>query len=183
MWRRRQPCAGQHRALCRSSNAHDHALRLNLNRIDHLRQAKELAQFAHSTEIEVRVKHFGRDVESVVEPTKVPRKINNTRRQRDIQGPKRCYLCGNIGTPKAAFPKKISKKQHVDFVLVVQNDLRCSPSHWVLDSGSGSHLVNALSLLDDAVDCKTECFTAASDSGPLRITKKGSPVIRVKALV
>ena len=157
--------------------------RLSLNRINHLRQAKELAQFAQSTEIEAHVKHFGRDVVSVVEPTKVPRKIENARKQRDIQGPNRCYLCGNTGHLKAACPKKVSKKQDAAFVLVVQDDLHCSPSHWVLDSGSGRHLGNDLSLLEGAVDCKTEWFTAASDSGSLRITKKVSPVIRGKALV
>ena len=43
-------------------------------------------------------------------------------------------------------------------------------------------MVNDLSLLEDAVEYNTECFTASSDSGPLRITKQGSVVIRVKAL-
>ena len=56
------------------------------------------------------------------------------------------------------------------------------PNHWVLDSGSGRHLVNDLSLLEDAIEYNTEYFTAASDSGPLRFTKQGSVVIRVKAL-
>ena len=52
----------------------------------------------------------------------------------------------------------------------------------MLDSGSGSHLVNDLSLMEDVVDCNHECFTAASDGGPLRITKQGSAITRVKAL-
>ena len=43
-------------------------------------------------------------------------------------------------------------------------------------------MVNDLSLLEDAVEYNTECFTASSDSGPLRITKQGSVVIRVEAL-
>ena len=51
--------------------------RLNLNRVDCLRQAEELAQVARSTEIEVRVKHFGRDVVNVVEATKELRKITS----------------------------------------------------------------------------------------------------------
>ena len=56
-------------------------------------------------------------------------------------------------------------------------------NHWVLDSGSDSHLINDLRLPEDAVKCNTECFTVASDSGPLRITKQRSVVIRIKALV
>ena len=51
----------------------------------------------------------------------------------------------------------------------------------MLESGSGRHLVNDLSLLVDVVDCNHECFTAASDGGPPRITKQGSAMIRVKA--
>ena len=56
------------------------------------------------------------------------------------------------------------------------------PNHWVLDSGSGRHLINQLILLVDTVKCNTECFSEFFDSGPLRITKHGSVVIRVKAL-
>ena len=44
--------------------------RLNLNRVDYLRQAEELAQFIQSTHIEVHAKHFGREVVNVVEPPK-----------------------------------------------------------------------------------------------------------------
>ena len=35
---------------------------LDLNRDNCLRQADELAQFAQSTELDIRVKHFSRDV-------------------------------------------------------------------------------------------------------------------------
>ena len=43
-------------------------------------------------------------------------------------------------------------------------------------------MVNDLSLLEGAVDCKHECFTAAFDGVPLRITNQGSVMIKVKAL-
>ena len=156
--------------------------RLNLNRIDYLRQAEELAQFAQSTELEVRVKHFGRDVVNIVEPNNQPKKIERTKKQHGPQRPKQCHLCGSTGHLKMNCPKGTKKKQDADFVLALPVHRSISPSHWVLDSGSGRHLINDLSLLEDAVDCNTECFTAASDSEPLRITKQGSVMIRVKAL-
>ena len=42
--------------------------------------------------------------------------------------------------------------------------------------------MNHLNLLEGPVDIKSECLKAASDGGSLRITKKGSVVITVKAL-
>ena len=95
--------------------------RLNLNRVDCLRQAKDLAQFAQSTEIEVRVKHFGRDVVNFVEATKESRKITSDKMQHDVRGPKRCYLCGGTGHLKASCPKKTRRKQDADFVLTVRS--------------------------------------------------------------
>ena len=50
--------------------------RLNLNRLDYLRQAEELAQFTQLMEIEVRVKYFGRDVVASLRQLLNRRKLN-----------------------------------------------------------------------------------------------------------
>ena len=63
--------------------------RLNLHRVDYLRQAEELAQFAQSTETDVRVKHFGRDVVNVVESTKDVKKVEPVNKRLGDQGQKR----------------------------------------------------------------------------------------------
>ena len=42
--------------------------RLDIHRMDYLRQTKELCQFAQSTEIEARTKQFGREVLNAVDP-------------------------------------------------------------------------------------------------------------------
>ena len=159
--------------------------RLNLNRVDYLRQAEELEQFAQSTETDVRVKHFGRDVVNVVESTKDVKKVEPVNKRLGDQGQKRYYLCENMGHHKSSCPRRSKKKQDAGFVLTVRDaneDRTQDTTNWVLDSGSGRHLVNDLSLLEDVVDCNHECFTAASDGGPLRITKQGSAMTRVKAL-
>ena len=86
---------------------------------------------------------------------------------------------------EASCPKKTRRKQDADFVLTVRSmdeHKTHSLNKGVLDSGSGRHLVNDLSLLEDVVDCNHECFTVASDGGTLKITKQGSAMIRVKAL-
>ena len=44
--------------------------RLNIHRVDHLRQAEELAQFAQSTKVDTHAKNLGRDVVNVVEAPK-----------------------------------------------------------------------------------------------------------------
>ena len=95
--------------------------RLDLHRIDYLRQAEDLAQFAQSTEIDVQVKHFGRDVVNIVEPTKDTAKIDCAQKRREDQSTKRCYLCGKSGHLKAAYTKKSKKKQYADFILSVQD--------------------------------------------------------------
>ena len=96
-----------------------------------------------------------------------------------------CCLCGGTGHLKTSCPKKTRRQQNADFVLTVRSmdeHKTHALTKWVLDSGSGRHLVNDLSLLEDVVDCNHECFTAASDGGTLKITKQGSAMIRVKAL-
>ncbi|KAI9918384.1 hypothetical protein PsorP6_011475 [Peronosclerospora sorghi] len=131
---------------------------------------EELAQFAQATEVDVRVKHFGREALNVVEPGKAASIVVTDTRRKEDHGSKKCYLCGATGHLKANCTKKTKT---VDFVLTVQDvdDQTEAVSNWVLESGSGLHLVNDLSLLEDVTDCSHECFTAASDGKPLRITK------------
>ena len=62
--------------------------RLNSSRVGYLRQAEELAQFAQSTKIDVRVKYSGPDVVNVVEPNKDTGKGDNDNKPRDNQGAK-----------------------------------------------------------------------------------------------
>ena len=52
----------------------------------------------------------------------------------------------------------------------------------MLDIGSGRYLVNDLSLLEDEVDCKHNCFIGASDGGLFVITKHVSVIIWVKTI-
>ncbi|CAI5744872.1 unnamed protein product [Peronospora destructor] len=80
----------------------------------------KLAQFAQSTKLDVRVKHFGRIVVNIVEPTTEARKSNNVKKRPENQGSQKCYLCGNTGHLKSNCPKK-AKKQDADFVLVVND--------------------------------------------------------------
>ena len=70
--------------------------RLNLNRSDYLRQAEKIAQLAQSKEIEARVKHFGRDVVSVVDPLAKPKKVESVKKRYDVQGPRKYYHCDTV---------------------------------------------------------------------------------------
>ena len=68
--------------------------RLNLTRIDYLRQAEELAHFAQSTEIELRGKHIGRDVvNNVHNERRDARKVRPDGR-KDRQFVRKSYKCG-----------------------------------------------------------------------------------------
>ena len=74
----------------------------------------------------------------------------------------------------------------MEFVLSVRNadeDQPQATTEWVLESGLGRYLFNDLSLLKDVINCNHNCFTAASDRRPLRITKQGSAAIHAKARV
>ena len=84
--------------------------RMNLHRADYLRQAEELAQFTQSTETDVRVKHFGRDVVNVVESTKDVKKVEPVNKRLGDQGQKIYYLCGNTGHHKSSCPRRSKKK-------------------------------------------------------------------------
>lgn len=98
----------------------------------------------------------------------------------DIKGLRKCYPCGTTRHFKAACSNGVEMNPAVDFVLAVADgDSACN---WILDSVSSRHLVKDLSLLEDPVDYEASCFTAASDGERLRITKRGSVTIRVKAL-
>jgi hypothetical protein len=70
-------------------------LRLNLSRTDYLRQAEELAHFAQSTEIQLRMKHIGHNVVNGIHEERV-----DTRK---------CFGCGKQGHLKAACPSKMKK--------------------------------------------------------------------------
>nr|CCA27809.1 conserved hypothetical protein [Albugo laibachii Nc14] len=152
--------------------------RLDIHRMDVLRQAEELCQFAQSTEIEARTKHFVRDVGNAVDP----RKTFKSKVEIEHQSMKKCYRCGKVGQLKATCPYRKKQIQQHDFILAIGSRGATSKSHWILDSGSSRHLVNDLNLLEDPVEFNNECLTAAFDGEQLPITKQGSVVITVKAL-
>ena len=57
--------------------------RLDLTRIDYLRQAEELAYFAQSTEIELRGNNFGKDVVNTVDNGHRAYNKNRTYKRKD----------------------------------------------------------------------------------------------------
>ena len=62
--------------------------RLNIHRMDHLRQSEELAQFAQSNEVDTHVNNLGRDVVNVVEApkdVKVKRKPKSQERSDSLE--------------------------------------------------------------------------------------------------
>lgn len=109
--------------------------RLDLHRQDSLRQAEELAQFEQSMEIEVRVKHFSKDVVNMVEPPKIPRKIVPVKKRSDDGDARRCYTCGEPGHIEISCPKKPKKSQDPDYVLGINDSIPSVSCNWVLDSG------------------------------------------------
>ena len=96
--------------------------RLNLTRIDYLRQAEELAHYAQSTEIEMRGKNIGKDVVNTVDNRRRSYhkiQIYNRKYRRDVRT---CYKCGNPGHLKIACPEgsaEIRLTDDVDFVLAI----------------------------------------------------------------
>ena len=92
-----------------------------------------------------------------------------------------CYMCGevwHIRSRCSQFKKKVLK---TTFTFAIGDDGSLLHNHRILDSGSSIHLVNDPSLLVDPTDCQSECLTAATDEGVLRVTKQGSVDIEVVA--
>jgi len=142
--------------------------RLNLSRTDYLRQAEELAHFAQSTEIQLRMKHIGHDV------------VNDIHEER--VDTRKCFGCGKQGHLKAACPSKKKKGDQggdVDYTLAVGHD-ELDKGHWILDTGSSRHLVNDVNLLEDAEDFESQCV--AADGGTLKVTKRGSVMLETTAM-
>jgi len=139
--------------------------RLNLSRTDYLRQAEELADFAQSTEIQLRMKHIGHDV------------VNDIHEER--VDTRKCFGCGKQGHLKAACPSKKTKGNQggdVDYTLAVGHE-KLDKVHWILDTGSSRHLVNDVNLLEDF---ESQCI--AADGGALKVTKHDSVMLETTAM-
>ena len=107
----------------------DNIVPANLETSGYLRQAEEVAQFSQSTQLEVCVKNFGRDVVRVGGPAKDSRNTGHVKKHRDVQYPKRCYLCGFTGHLKTECSKKFKKEQDADFVMAVHGDRKVLTNH------------------------------------------------------
>ena len=95
--------------------------KLDIHRIDYLRQAEELAQFAQSTEIDTHARNLVRDVVNAVEQRKVPKEIATTK-VKDIfpDGDNRtCYKCGEVGTSSRGALNRRRKSHNLPSRLVI----------------------------------------------------------------
>lgn len=151
--------------------------RLNLTRIDYLRQAEELAHFAQSTEIELRGKHIGRDVVNTVHNERRDARKVRPDGRKDRQFVRKCYKCGKPGHIKAVCRESSTDLRSTDevYYTLAIGSSSVEEGYWILDSGSSRHLVNNMSVLEDPEDYVSECV--AADGGRLRITSRGSAVI------
>ena len=95
--------------------------RLNIHRMDHLRQAEEFAQFAQSTEVDSHAKNLGRDVVNVMEaPKDVKVKLKPKIQERSYS--RDCYLCGEVGHIRAMCPERKKKKNsRANFVFMIND--------------------------------------------------------------
>uniref|UniRef100_A0AAV1UJ54 Uncharacterized protein n=1 Tax=Peronospora matthiolae TaxID=2874970 RepID=A0AAV1UJ54_9STRA len=156
--------------------------RLDIHRTEYLRQAEELAQFAQSTEVHTHSKSFGRDVVNTVEVAQEFKDKHKSRPSLPRTDTRTCFKCGEVGHIRSRCPKMKKKPSGANFVFTVGRGASRSPGQWILDSGSGRHLVNDPSLPTDPIDCRSECMTAATDGSALRITLQGTVDIQVVAL-
>uniref|UniRef100_A0AAV1T174 Polyprotein n=1 Tax=Peronospora matthiolae TaxID=2874970 RepID=A0AAV1T174_9STRA len=125
--------------------------RLNLTRIDYMRQAEELADFAQSTEIDLRGKNIGKDVVNTVGNGRRAYFKTRTHNRKDRRDMRTCYICGKPGHLKIACPEGSAETRatdEVDFVLAIGGS-SVKEDYWILDSGSSRHLDNDASLLED----------------------------------
>ncbi|KAG3201068.1 hypothetical protein PC128_g4142 [Phytophthora cactorum] len=88
-----------------------------------------------------------------------------------------CYNCDEVGHIARDCPeKKNSGAKEIKVSLAIGTGTNADTHAWILDSGSSVHLVKAVELLKDAVDCD-EQFRAANGEN-IRMIKKGSVELR-----
>ncbi|GMF58857.1 unnamed protein product [Phytophthora fragariaefolia] len=97
-------------------------------RTDYLQQSEELAHFAQSWELETKNKNVRREVVGAV--GEASRKETRC-----------CHECGQAGHLRAACPGKRGGGV-ADITLAVNEVNMVTEKVWILDSGSGRHLVN-----------------------------------------
>ena len=79
-------------------------------------------------------------------------------------------------------PRGSKKSSRENFTFAIGNGKCIQEHHWIFDSGSSRHLVNYLSLMVDPEDYYSECLTAATDGGVLRVTKQEAPTLKLSRL-
>ena len=125
--------------------------RLNLTRIDYLRQARELAHIAQSTEIELRGKNIGKDVINTVENGRRAYPKTRMHNRKDRRDMRTCYKCEKPGHLKIACPEGSAETRatdDVDFVLEIGGS-SVKEDYWILDSGWSRHLVDVALIMKD----------------------------------
>ena len=139
--------------------------RYNKGRYNHLRQAKGLAHFAQTVEIENKTERtLGSDVVAAVAD------IEATEETRT------CFKCGKKGHMKVDCRSKKKAKENDDdgsiddeVILAVQHSSSNVRNNWIFDSGSSRHLFNDERLMLNAKECSDE--VALADDDKLVLTK------------